>query len=311
MAPALPTGVIPPLCTPLTADRDVDTRSLERLCGHLLTAGVHGVFVTGSTGEVAYLTDDDRNRALATVVGTVAGQVPVYAGVIDTSTPRVVQHARDAVRLGADAVVATVPFYAPTHAEEFEVHFRALHAAVDRPVIGYDLPAAVHARPGPELVAQLAVDGVLAGLKDSSGDIDGLRVLLDLLSTVDVPGFRVYSGSETSADLALLSGADGLVPGLGNVDPAGYLRLFEAAGKGDWDAAGAEQRRLRELFRVIHAGATDRMGRYSSAIGAFKEGLHRLGVIADATTSLPMIPLDAAERAAVADRLAAAGLLPA
>jgi 4-hydroxy-tetrahydrodipicolinate synthase len=302
----LPAGVIPPLCTPLTADREVDVASLRRLCRFQLDAGAHGLFVTGSTGEVAYLTDRDRDAVLSTVVDVVAGRVPVYAGIVDTSTPRVVEHARRAAILGADALVATVPFYAPTHPAEFAVHFRTIRDAVELPLVAYDIPSAVHSKLPAELVADLAADGVLSGLKDSSGDLYGTRAVLDL---VEAPGFRVYSGSETVADLALLSGVDGLVPGLGNADPHGYLRLYEAARRGDWAAAGTEQRRLRDLFSIVNVGAADRMGRYSSAIGAFKEALVRRGIIADGTTSLPMIALSAPERAAVHDGLAAARLL--
>lgn len=302
----LPAGVIPPLCTPLTPEHEVDVASLRRLCRFQLDAGVHGLFVTGSTGEVAYLTDRDRDTVLSTVVDVAGGRVPVYAGIVDTSTPRVIEHARRAAILGADALVATAPFYAPTHPAEFAVHFRAIRDAIDLPLVAYDIPSAVHSKLPAELVASLASDGVLSGLKDSSGDLDGTRAVLDLL---EAPGFRVYSGSETVADLALLSGVDGLVPGLGNVDPHGYLRLYEAARRGDWAAAGAEQRRLRDLFSIVNVGAETRMGRYSSAIGAFKEALVRRGIIAHGTTSLPMIGLSAPERAAVHDRLAAARLL--
>ncbi|WP_143262048.1 dihydrodipicolinate synthase family protein, partial [Allokutzneria sp. NRRL B-24872] len=99
---SLPTsGVIPPLCTPLTPEGEIDKVSLERLTRHLLDAGVHGLFVTGSTGEVGYLTDQSRSRVLEIVAGVSAGQVPVLAGVIDTATPRVIEQARAAKAHGA------------------------------------------------------------------------------------------------------------------------------------------------------------------------------------------------------------------
>lgn len=288
-------GVIPPICTPLTPHRDLDVPSLRRLVSFLIDAGVHGLFVTGSTGEVAYLPDDMRQRTLDVVAGAAAGQVPVLAGVIDTTTPRVIEHAKAAKRNGADAVVATAPFYAPTHTAEFPGHFRAIRDAVDLPLLAYDIPSSVHSRLPVELIAELAAEGTLDGLKDSSGTQDGLRGVLEL---VDVPGFRCFSGSETLADMDLFLGAHGLVPGIGNVDPHGYVRLYEAAVRGDWVAARTEQVRLRKLFRMIFVGGT-RMGGYSSAIGAFKEALVSRGVIEHATTSLPMLPLNDDERAAV------------
>jgi 4-hydroxy-tetrahydrodipicolinate synthase len=298
-------GVVPPLCTPLTTERELDVPSLERLAAFLIEAGVHGLFVTGSSGEVAYLPDDVRYRVLEVVAGVAAGQVPVLAGVIDTTTPRVIEHARVAKSSGADALVATAPFYTPTHPTEFPGHFRAIRAAVDLPLVAYDIPTSVGSKLPAEVVAELAGDGTLTALKDSSGDLDGLREVLEYTAG---NGFRCYSGSETLADLGLFAGAHGLVPGIGNVDPHGYLRLYQAAAKQDWDTARAEQLRLRRLFGLIRVGGT-RLGRYSSAIGAFKEALVARGVIAGATTSLPMVPLNEAERHDVRRHLDEAGLL--
>lgn len=290
-------GVVPPVCTPLTPDRALDVPSLERLCGFLIDAGVSGLFVGGSTGEAAYLTDSMRARVLGAVVGFTAGQVPVFAGAIDMTTDRVIEHARIAARLGADALVATAPFYAPTHPAEIFLHFQTIRGAVDLPLVAYDIPSAVHTKLPADLVGELAAKGVLSGLKDSSGDIDGFRAACAQFR--DVPSFAAFTGSETHADLALLAGADGIVPGLGNVDPHGYVRLHDAARRGDWAAATAEQGRLRRLFGLIQVGAPARMGRYSSAIGAFKAALVHRGVIADATTSVPMIGLNDSETAAV------------
>jgi 4-hydroxy-tetrahydrodipicolinate synthase len=303
---ALPSGVIPPILTPLTPERELDIRSLERLCGFLLDAGVAGVFVAGSTGEAAYLTDELRARVLQVVVGVTAGQVPVLVGVIDMTTPRVVEQARAAARHGANALVATAPFYAPTHPAEIDLHFRTLRAAVDLPIVAYDIPSAVHTKLPADLVATLAREGVLAGVKDSSGDLDGFR---DVTTPAGAPSFKAYTGSEVHADLALLLGAAGLVPGLGNVDPAGFVRLYQASRRGDWTAAMAEQERLRRLSRIITVGDQRRMGRYSSAIGAFKSALVQRGILAHATTSLPMIPLHDDEVDAVTRHLRDAGLL--
>lgn len=295
-------GVVPPVCTPLTPERELDVPSLERLAAFLIDAGVHGLFVTGSTGEVAYLPDETRYRALEVVVGVAAGQVPVLAGIIDTTTPRVIEHAK--ASKAADALVATAPFYAPTAPSEFAGHFRAIRAAVDLPLVAYDIPVSVGHKLPTDVVLELAADGTFAALKDSSGDLDGLRAVLE--RTDDLVCF---SGSETLADLGLFIGAHGLVPGIGNVDPHGYLRLYDAALRGDWAAAKTEQLRLRKLFQLIYVGDARGMGRYSSAIGAFKEGLVARGVITGGTTSAPMIPLNDTERAAVRTHLAEADLL--
>ncbi|MFG3671606.1 dihydrodipicolinate synthase family protein [[Kitasatospora] papulosa] len=309
-------GVVPPVCTPLDDRGEVDTASLTRLVDHLVDGGVHGLFALGSTSEVAYLTDARRATALRTVVAAAAGRVPVLAGVIDTTTARVSEHARTAAELGADALVATAPFYTRTHPKETAGHFRRLRAAVDLPLFAYDIPVAVHSKLSVSLVRELAEDGTLAGLKDSSGDEGGLRRLIVELGGREgrargpVPHFSVLTGSELTVDAALLAGADGVVPGIGNVDPAGYVRLYEAARAGDWALAAREQERLVELFAMVDAGPEQDMGRSSSALGSFKAALRLLGVIENGATAFPQLPLSAESVALVAERLRGAGLPP-
>ncbi|ARF55036.1 dihydrodipicolinate synthase family protein [Streptomyces gilvosporeus] len=314
--PAPLRGVVPPVCTPLDPHGEVDTASLTRLVTHLLDGGVHGLFALGSTGEVAYLTDDRRATALETVVKAADGRVPVLAGVIDTTTPRVLDHARAAAALGADALVATAPFYTRTHPREIAAHFRRLRAETGLPVVAYDIPVAVHHKLPLPVVQELAEDGTLAALKDSSGDDGALRRVLVALGGRTArpggpaPGFAVLTGSELTVDAALLAGADGVVPGLGNVDPAGYVRLYEAARAGDWARAAAEQDRLVTLFSMTDIGPEDAMGRSSAALGSFKAALWLLGVIDHGATAFPQIPLSREAVAEVGRRLTAAGLPP-
>ncbi|WHM34775.1 dihydrodipicolinate synthase family protein [Streptomyces sp. BPPL-273] len=301
-------GVIPPVITPLTPAGDVDTGSVHRLAEHLIGAGVHGLFLLGSSGETAYLTDAQRLTALEAAVDAAAGRVPVLAGVIDTTTARVIDRAADAVRAGADALVATAPFYTRTHPVEIAGHFRRIREAAGLPLFAYDIPVAVHTKLPRDLVLELADDGTLAGLKDSSGDDGSLRRLLVELRPL-APDFSVLTGSELTVDGALLAGADGVVPGLGNVDAHGYVRLYEAARAGDWATARAEQDRLAALFALTDAGDPGLMGASSSALGAFKAAARLLGLIDCAATAAPQVPLDEAAVARVRARLTGAGLL--
>ncbi|WP_328753982.1 dihydrodipicolinate synthase family protein [Streptomyces sp. NBC_00269] len=309
-------GVVPPVCTPLDETGEVDTASLARLVEHLVAGGVHGLFALGSTSEVAYLTDEQRAVTLRTVVEAAAGRVPVLAGVIDTTTARVIAHARVAAELGADALVATAPFYTRTHPKEIAGHFRTLHASVDLPLFAYDIPVAVHSKLPASLVRELAEDGTLAGLKDSSGDEGGLRRVIVELGGRDgrtdgpAPQFSVLTGSELTVDCALLAGADGVVPGIGNIDPAGYVRLYDAALAGDWALAAKEQERLVALFGMVDVGPEADMGRSSSALGSFKAALRLLGVIECGDTAFPQIQLGEESVAEVARHLRAAGLAP-
>ncbi|MET9985844.1 dihydrodipicolinate synthase family protein [Streptomyces sp. IPPR8] len=306
--PAPLRGVVPPVLTPLTPTGRVDTASVRRLTEHLIGAGVHGLFLLGSSGEAAYLTDTQRLTALETAVDSAAGRVPVLAGVIETTTARVLDRAADAARAGADALVATAPFYARTHPVEIADHFRRVREGAGLPLLAYDIPVAVHTRLPRDVVLGLATDGTLAGLKDSSGDEGALRRLLIELRR-HAPDFSVLTGSELTVDCALLAGVDGVVPGLGNVDARGYVRLYTAARSGDWAAAKAEQDRLAALFALTEAGDPALMGPGSAALGGFKAAAQLLGLIDCAATAAPQVPLDATAVARVRDLLTEAGLL--
>jgi 4-hydroxy-tetrahydrodipicolinate synthase len=303
------TGVVPPLVTPFTPSYDVDTASLARLIQYQLAGGVNGVFVLGTSGEGTFLTDEQRQVVLETTVAEVAGQVPVLAGVIDTSTARVGAHLSAALKAGVDSLVATAPFYAATHPAEIERHFTRLASlAGETPLYAYDIPPRVGTKLPTALMISLGEQGVIAGVKDSSGQETSLRKLVLARREAELDGFAIMTGSEVTVDSALAFGVDGVVPGLGNVDPAGYARLFAAGVAGDAEAARAEQDRLIRLFEIIEVADRSRMGASSAALGAFKAGLYLLGVIDCPVTAYPGIPLDEEEIAAIRPLLDRAGL---
>ena len=282
-------GVVPPLLTPLTTDGDLDLPSLERLVSRLLDAGVDGIFALGSSGEVAFFDDAMRGRVLEAVTGLVAGQVPVIAGAIDMQTHRVIQHLRAAERFDLAGYVVTAPFYAITGPEEIDAHFRAVATAADAPVWAYDLPVCVHTKLAPAQLLRLGQDGVIAGVKDSSGDDVSFRRLSAANRAAGSP-LTLMTGHEVVVDGAYLAGADGSVPGLGNVDPAGYVRMHRAARAGDWEQVRSEQDRLAALFEIVFQ-PTGKVGP-AAGVGAFKTALRELGVFSSNVMTSPMTPIE-------------------
>jgi 4-hydroxy-tetrahydrodipicolinate synthase len=280
-------GVVPPVVTPLTWDRTLDIASYERLIHRLLDAGVDGVFVLGSTGEVAFSTDSMRRQIISEAVRIVAGRVPVLAGVIDTQTARVVEHVQAAQDLGVDGVVATAPFYAITHQPQIRRHFEIVAKHADVPVYAYDIPVCVHTKLSPDLLVDLGRSGVIAGVKDSSGDDISFRRLALKNRAAGEP-LILLTGHEFVVDGAYLAGAHGSVPGLANVDPDGYVTMHRAARAGDWAAVRAEQDRLAALMEICLAptGVTG----WGAGVGAFKTALMLQGVLA--TNQVPE-PFDA------------------
>uniref|UniRef100_UPI0031016D4E dihydrodipicolinate synthase family protein n=1 Tax=Neorhizobium sp. EC2-8 TaxID=3129230 RepID=UPI0031016D4E len=299
-------GVVPPVITPLNADFTVDYPSYTRVLENLIEAGCHGLFVLGSTSEVVFHDTKTRREIIEHSAKVINGRVPLIVGVIDATTDLVINHARIAKAAGADAVVVTAPYYTVTSQSEILDHFRYIRDAVDVPLIAYDIPVCVHVKLQRQTTVTLAREGTIIGVKDSSGDDGNFRyVLLDLADNKDV---FLMTGSEIVVDNALLMGAHGVVPGIANVDPHGYVRLWDAAQRGDWVAARKEQERLCKLFEIVWVGA-GRVSGGASGIGAFKAAMKSLGIIDTALMPRPRAALNEAETAKIDAILRATGLL--
>lgn len=270
------TGVIPPIVTPFLANGELDVASLQRLLDFQIAAGVNGVFTLGSSGEVGFLTDAQRREVVRQVVRIVDRRVPVLAGVNDMSTNRVVEQIRMAEQEGADAVVATVPYYVRPSLDEIESHFRTLELSTSLPIFAYDVPVRVHVKLGHELLVKLGLEGIIVGVKDSSGDDVAFQRLVAANRAAGSP-LALFTGHEIVVDGALLAGADGIVPGLANVDPASYVRLFTAARDGRWNDAHRIQSELAALFEIVFQAQG--VSGEAAGLGAFKTALQILGII--------------------------------
>lgn len=299
-------GVVPPVVTPLTADGALDVASFERSINRMIDAGVDGLFVLGSSGEVVFSTDERRREVIENAVRIVAGRVPVLVGVIDMTTKRTIEHARVAKELGADAIVATAPFYAILGPKEIKRHFRLVHEEVDLPLFAYDIPVCVHVKLAPALILELAREGVLAGVKDSSGDDVSFRFLAQARDEESLD-LALLTGHEVVVDGAYMSHADGSVPGLANVDPVIFVEQWRAYQAGDWGRVRELQDEATRLMRIVQV-ASGEVG-FAAGVGAFKTALMLLGVFETNTMPEPVLALEDENVEAVARVLRETGHL--
>lgn len=298
-------GIVPPVATPYDPQGKIDPQGLRNVLRHLIDGGVHGLFVLGSTSECVFLDAAQRALVVQTAVEVAAGRVPVVAGVMDATTDHCIAHGRQAKALGAQALVLTAPYYTRTNQTETIDHFRYVREAVDLPVIAYDIPVCVNIKLARDTVNTLAREKTVVALKDSSGDEGNFRMLLRDLA--DRPDFAMFTGSEIVCDAALLGGASGIVPGLANVDPGGYVRLYDHARAGRWAEARAEQERLISLFQMVFFAAQD-LSAGASGVGSFKTALMLMGLTRSHHMARPNRPLPPAAVERVRQHLIAHGL---
>lgn len=268
-------GIIPPMITPLR-DRDtLDVAGLERLIEHILSAGAHGLFILGTTGEGPGLGYRLRKELIERMCRQVKGRVPVLVGITDTAFQESLNVARWSADAGADALVVAPPYYLPAAQPELQEYLDHLVPGLPLPLFLYNMPALTKVSFEIETVRHAMDEPRIVGIKDSSGSMIFLHRILALLP--HRPDWSVFIGPEEMLPDAVLAGAHGAVTGGANIFPRLYVKLFEAARSGDL----ARVRELHALVMRVSEGLY-RIGRHSSAgIKAIKCALSLSGICDD------------------------------
>jgi 4-hydroxy-tetrahydrodipicolinate synthase len=264
-------GVIPPMITPLTSAHELDEESVDRLVDHLVDGGVNGVFVLGTSGEGPWLTLGQQRRVVQQVARQLDGRVPLLAGALEASTARTIQAVEAAQDAGADAIVATVPYYFPVDDEAQTLHFRTVaRAAAPLPVLLYNIPQRTHSVIDVDTVRRLLDVETIVGIKDSAGDAEAFGRILALKN--ERPDFVVLQGAERMVTASVAGGADGCVPGLGNLVPGLFCELVDAARRGEERQATALQERVNTLWQLHTFGFSLACLKYAAAVLGFGSG---------------------------------------
>jgi dihydrodipicolinate synthase/N-acetylneuraminate lyase len=246
-------GIVLPLVTPLL-DRDVlDRAGLEQLIEYVLAGGVHGLFLLGTTGEASALSSNLRREFVKAAIQQVNRRVPILVGVSDTSVVESLQLAREVAELGANAIVATTPYYIPLEEPELVEYVHVLDKESPLPVVLYNMPRLTKQPFSLETLRAAMQFEKVVGVKDSSGDMDYFKKLCDLAA--ERPDWSLLIGSESKLADAVKMGADGGVTGGANVAPKLLVDVYESATNGDDEQVKIFQDSLRELGGIYQFGA--------------------------------------------------------
>jgi 4-hydroxy-tetrahydrodipicolinate synthase len=270
----------------------VDTDAAAKLAERLVERGVRALYPCGCTGEATSLTREERTRLIRAVVEAVRGKAAVIAGTGTANTDETIEFSKEAIQLGADAVMVITPYSVRPTQEGLLAHYRAVAAAIDRPMVLYNVPTRTGSSIAPETVAKLAENPRIAAIKEASGSVDqtsAIRARCDI---------TVLSGDD-SLYLALLAvGARGLVSVAGHLVPAELVELERHFHAGRIGEAEAVHRRLTPLFKALFL---------ETSPAPVKHALARLGWIAD-EIRLPLVSIRPETAKAVEAAMDAAGL---
>ena len=243
-------GIVTPLLTPLSDPDTVDAAALDRLIDHVIGGGVHGIFVGGTSGEGPAFSIPVQCQIMARSAARINGRVPLLVGITHAARADAIALASHASRAGADAVVTAGPLYFPVTQTELAGYCRALADACSVPLFLYNIPSHAHVHFEIDTVLGLSEHPNIAGIKDSSGELQYLHQLSRLLAPRE--GFSVLIGPEELTADAVMLGVHGGINGGSNLFPRLYVDLYEAAARGDLPAVHGLNDRVKEIARRLY-----------------------------------------------------------
>ena len=247
-------GIICPILTPMNADESINEKELRNQVNRLISAGIYGLFTFGTNGESYALTPAEKERILSVVVEEANHRVPVYAGSGCITTKETIETSRKALELGADVLSIVTPYYAAASQDELYAHYMDVAAAVDMPIVMYNIPPRTGNALAPATVARLAKDAPnIVGVKDSSGNFDNLKQYIEQTSGLD-KSFSVLSGNDSLILPGLVFGGKGGIAGCANVFPCAMIAIYDAFMTGDLEAAKKAQDAIRPFRATFKYG---------------------------------------------------------
>ena len=245
-------GIVPPLPTPLTEDEGIDLGALSRLVEAHVRAGVHALWIMGTTARFDLIPDARRRQAAEAAARAAGGRVPMVLNVSDMGTRRTLDFARACDDLPYDYYAALPPWYLPMAPGEVADYFLALADNLARPLVIYNAPW-INNQIDFAAVRRLAEHPRIVGVKDVGA---GLGRPLDFPAAErERLGFSYLHGNDFVAIGTALE-ADGYVSALADAFPEVAVAAWDATLAGDEARAFRLQTQFLRLARAMTLGPT-------------------------------------------------------
>lgn len=267
-------GVVVPLVTPVTPSGDIDFAGMAHLAQWLVSMGIDGLFVGGTTGRFSHFTPQKIADACRVVADAVGRRATIYGGICDSGLHRILSNADLMKAAGADFAVTTGPYYLPRLIGEVEMELEEVADRAAIPLVLYNLPEFVGYSLRPEWVGEIANHPNVLGYKDSSNDPEHLQGVLKRTLGAD---FSVLIGKELLLAEALRLGAKGIVVSLVHVNPALFVSLMRDVAHERWDAVNAAQPAVQRIVEDLMVRMRKRPA-FSTLLHYLEDQLRRQGI---------------------------------
>jgi len=241
------TGCGTALVTPFRKDLSLDEEALRKLARRQVEAGINFLVPCGTTGESPTLSKAELRRVVEiTIEEARRGKIRVVAGAGGYNTAEVIERARDYEAMGADGILSVSPYYNKPTQEGLYQHYKAIAEAISLPIILYNIPGRTGVNIEPATIRRLSEIDNIVGVKEASGNIAQMAVILDMVPD----DFVVLSGDDGITIPLMSLGGRGLISVASNEIPAEMTRIAQLCLGNDFAAAREIH---RKYFRLMEA----------------------------------------------------------
>ncbi len=215
-------GVIPASLSIFDINENLDIEATKKFTEFLLGFDIHGLYLTGSTGEGFLMKSEERMDAVKAVMEVAGDKVPVVVHVGNIGTKRTIELAKQAKEAGATAISSVPPFYWHFNSKQIFNYYKDIAEAVDLPMIIYNVPLA--GMMSAEMIKELSQIENIKGVKYTNTDIYQIPLIKEAVGE----DFMVYGGADELASSNLLVGVDGIVGSFYNLIPDIFVQIDQA-----------------------------------------------------------------------------------
>ncbi len=226
-------GCATAIVTPMNPDGSVNEQGFKALVEKQIQGGIDALVVCGTTGESAVLNHEEHVKVIELAVQQNAGRVPIIAGTGSNDTAYAVELSKEAIALGADALLMVTPYYNKTSQAGLIAHYNYVADRVDAPIILYNVPSRTGVNIKPETYLELSKHQNIVAAKEANGDISSV------LKTISLCGdnLTIYSGNDDQTVPMMALGAKGVISVISNILPTEFHNLTAACLEGDFKTA--------------------------------------------------------------------------
>ncbi|MFN3505569.1 MAG: 4-hydroxy-tetrahydrodipicolinate synthase [Caldimicrobium sp.] len=270
-------GSIVALVTPFK-DGKIDEESFRNLIRFHLKEGTHGLLISGTTGESATLSKEEKKRLFEIALEEAKGKLPIIAGTGTNDTQKAIELSVMAEEMGMDALLIVTPYYnKPTQNGLYE-HYKTIASKVKIPIILYNVPGRTGVNLMPDTTVKLAQIENIIAIKEACGDMKQVSELK--LKCPD--DFIILSGDDFTAFPTITLGGKGVISVAANIVPKEMAELTEAALHGNNQRALQLHLYLYPIFKILFVE--------TNPVPA-KEALYLMGLISSPEVRLPLTNL--------------------